>query len=83
MILCATQGMVQKMYCRSYSTFRVDLFRKISILLNTNFQKFSDDEAVNILLYGQETLASNKNKALLTETILFIRRSNRFANTPA
>jgi hypothetical protein len=66
------------LHCHTYTAFRVDLFRRVSVLINANLHNFSDEDAEIILLFGHNDSTTNPNNSILKETILFIRNTNRF-----
>jgi hypothetical protein len=66
------------LHCQNYAAFRVDLFRRVSVLINTNLHNFSDEDAERILLFEHNTATNVTNNRILKETIVFIRNTNRF-----
>ena len=66
------------LHCQNYAAFRVDLFHRVSVLINTNLHNFSDEDAERILLFGHNIATNITNNRILKETILFIRNTNRF-----
>ncbi len=66
------------LHCRIFATIRNDLLHNVSLLLNQNLNNLNDNALLNILLYGSTNLTKDINKQILSHTISFIRRSNRF-----
>ena len=44
-----------------------------------NFESFSDNDKVQILLYGDSHLDNNKNKYILEATLNYVKNSERFS----
>ena len=66
------------LHCHTYAAVRVELFRRVSVLINSNLHNFSEDDAEQILLFGHDASTTNTNNQVLKETISFIRNTNRF-----
>ena len=67
------------LHCRLFTTIRIDLLHNLSLLLNQNVNTLSNNVLTNILIYGSSDLSKDINKKILSNTILFIKRSNRFS----
>ena len=67
------------LHCKLYNTHRTDLLRNITLLLQKDITTIPDHEATKILLYGDTQANNDTNKKVLTQTISFIRSSNRFS----
>ena len=46
-----------------------------------NFESFSDNDKVEIFLYGDSHLDNNKNKYILEATLNYIKNSERFSGS--
>ena len=46
-----------------------------------NFESFSDNDKVQILLYGDSHLDNNKNKYILEVTLNYVKNSERFSGS--
>jgi hypothetical protein len=66
------------LHCQQFNTLRVDLFQKLTQLLNRNANTLNNTVLHNILIYGDKDLSNATNKKILLLTIDFIRRSTRF-----
>ena len=64
--------------CISLNETRDRLFEVINPILEINNFLFNKSELCRFLLYGNDELSDDVNKAVLTETLNFIKRSHRF-----
>ena len=64
-------------HCPFYATQREVLSKCVSDILNNN-QITSVNDYVNLYLYGHSLLSITDNRAILTATISFIEKTNRF-----
>ena len=68
--------------CNLYTMIRNDLFLEINpILESKGLRNLRNDLLTKLLLYGNDVLSDDDNKAVLNATIKFIYKSNRFDPT--
>ena len=67
------------LHCHHYSQNRIYLMNSIKSVIN-NFESFSDNDKVEILLYGDSHLDNNKNK-YLEATLNYVKNSERFSGS--
>ena len=73
-----TQHFILK--CHIYNEHRLDLFQTLNpILLANGLYHLNDSAMVHLLLYGDEKLQFDTNKAILKATITFIENTLRFS----
>jgi hypothetical protein len=65
--------------CRLHHTIRNDLFANINLLLQKNVNSPPKEQILNLLLYGDCKIKPEINQKILTQTVLFIKSSNRFS----
>ena len=66
-------------YCNLYTEVRVNLLQVINPILETkNLDLPNNGSLVHFLLYGHANLSAELNTAVLTATITYIHRSDRF-----
>ena len=66
--------------CHIYNEHRLDLFQTLNpILLANGLYHLNDSAMVHLLLYGDEKLKVDTNKAILKATITFIEKTLRFS----
>ena len=68
------------LHCHHYSQNRIYLMNSIKCVIN-NFESFSDNDKVEILLYGDSHLDNNKNKYILEATLNYVKNSERFSGS--
>ena len=68
------------LHCHYFSQHRLDLMNSVKSVIN-NFESFSDNDKIQILLYGDSRLDINKNKCILEATIYYLRISERFSSS--
>ena len=67
------------LHCHSYHLQRNSLLSRVqAILLSYGLLNLSNEELVSIILYGDERLPIESNKAIIKATLEFIESSKRF-----
>ena len=69
--------------CPRYQNLRQVYLSKISQITNSDVSILPSDHLTNLLLYGSKAFNSITNELILTETILFIYKSERFKHLEA
>ena len=69
--------------CPLYAPIRYKLLGNISLIIGSDITLLPSEHLTNILLYGSNVYSNITNKLILTETIEFIRKSERFNNLEA
>ena len=69
--------------CPRFSAHRQTYLSKISQIVNSDVSVLPKDHLTDLLLYGSKAYNNVTNELLLTETILFIYKSERFKNLEA
>ena len=69
--------------CPRFSTYRQTYLSKISQIVNSDVSVLPKDHLTDLLLYGSKAYNSVTNELLLTETILFIYKTERFKDFEA
>ena len=69
--------------CPRYNALRQVYLSKISEITNSDVSILSSDHLTDLLLYGSKAYNKITNELILTETILFIYRSERFKHLEA
>ena len=69
--------------CPRYSHYRQTYLSKISQVVNSDVSVFPKDHLTDLLLYGSKAYNSVSNELILTETIIFIYKSERFKHLEA
>ena len=69
--------------CPRYQNLRQVYLSKISRITNSDVSILPSDHLTNLLLYGSKAFNSITNELILTETILFIYKSERFKHLEA
>ena len=64
--------------CDRYTDVRINLFQVINPILVSNGLHLPNDMLVKFLLYGDNTISIDDNKAVLAATLKFILKSTRF-----
>ena len=64
-------------------TVRHTYLSKISQIVNSDISVFPKDHLTDLLLYGSKTYKAIRNELILTETIIFIYKSERFKHLEA
>ena len=64
--------------CNQYTDVRINLFQVINPILVSNGLHLPNDMLVKFLLYGDNTISIDDNKAVLAATLKFILKSTRF-----
>ena len=69
--------------CPRYNTLRQVYLSKISEITNSDVSILPRDHLTDLLLYGSKAYNRITNELILTETVLFIYRSERFKHLEA
>ena len=69
--------------CPLYAPIRNNLLGNVSLVIGSDISLLPSEHLTCILLYGSNAYSNITNKLLLTETIEFIRKSERFNNLGA
>ena len=69
--------------CPRYNTLRQSYLSKISQITNSDLTILPNDHLTDLLLYGSEAYNDISNELILSETILFIFRSEWFKKLEA
>ena len=65
--------------CKLYTDLRLDLLNDI-YTINQSLNNFSEDQLVNVLLFGSENFTLDANANILRRTIEFLKTTERFNN---
>ena len=68
------------LHCGLYTVARHGMFRVINPIMVTNALNLQNELLVKFLLYGNDALTFDENKAVLTATLEFIHGTTRFDN---
>ena len=63
--------------CKLYTDLRLDLLNDI-YTINQSLKIFSEDQLVNVLLFGSENFTLDANANILRRTIEFLKATERF-----
>ena len=63
--------------CKLYTDLRLDLLNDI-YTINQSLKNFSEDQLVNVLLFGSENFTLDANANILRRTIEFVKVTKRF-----
>ena len=63
--------------CKLYTDLRLDLLNDI-YTINQSLKNFSEDQLVNVLLFGSENFTLDANANILRRTIEFLKATERF-----
>ena len=63
--------------CKLYTDLRLDLLNDI-YTINQSLKNFSEDQLVNVLLFGSENFTLDANANILRRTIAFLKATERF-----
>ena len=63
--------------CKLYTDLRLDLLNDI-YTINQSLKNFSEDQLVNVLLFGSENFTLDANANILRRTIEFLNSTERF-----
>ena len=63
--------------CKLYIDLRLDLLNDI-YTINQSLKNFSEDQLVNVLLFGSENFTLDANANILRRTIKFLKAIERF-----
>ena len=73
------------LHCKLYTDLRLDLLNNIYIYIyiyiytiNQSLKNFSEDQIVNVLLFGSENFTLDANANILRRTIEFLKATERF-----
>ena len=69
--------------CPRYNTLRITYLSKISEIIGSNVSILPYDHLIHILMYGSNVFNVVSNKAIINETLAFIKRSGRFKKLEA
>ena len=64
-------------HCQYFSNHRYDLMNSVKSII-PNFESLTDNNRIDILLYGDSRFDENKNKIILKATINYLKNSERF-----
>ena len=67
--------------CKLYTDLRLDLLNNI-YNINRFLKNFSEEQLVNVLLYGSENFTLDTNAKILKRTIEFLKATERFNSLP-
>ena len=65
------------LHCKLYTDLRLDLLNDI-YTINQSLKNFSEDQLVNVLLFGSENFTLDANANILRRTIEFLKATERF-----
>ena len=65
------------LHCHYFTNIRSTLFSELQSV-DVNIAKFSDNEIVDLLLYGSPKFDTDQNHKILSSCISFILKSERF-----
>ena len=65
------------LHCKLYSDLRLDLLNDI-YTIHQSLKNFSEDQLVNVLLFGSENFTVDANVNILRRTIEFLKATERF-----
>ena len=65
------------LHCSIYLGWRKTLFDNVTTMVGT-LSNLTDDQLINLLLYGDETFSDEQNTCILKNTINFLKSSQRF-----
>ena len=68
------------LHYQHYSTFRMGLMNKVN-QIDEHFSYLSDDNKVSLLLYGDSRFDDNKNNFILSASITYILKTERFSTS--
>ena len=68
------------LHCQHFSNNRYDLMNSVKSVI-PNFQFLTDNNRIDILLYGDSRFDENKNKIVLEGTINYLKNSERFSGS--
>ena len=63
--------------CKLYTDLRLDLLNDI-YTINQSLKNFSEDQLVNVLLFGSENFTLDANTSILRRTIEFLKATEHF-----
>ena len=63
--------------CKLYTGLRLDLLNNMCTI-NQPLKNFSEEQLVNVLLYGSENFTLDTNANILKRTIKFLKATKRF-----
>ena len=64
--------------CKLYTDLRLDLLNDIYTINYKSLKNFSEDQLVNVLLFGSENFTLDANANILRRTIEFLKATERF-----
>ena len=84
--LCSFGDGVEDIYhylldCHMFNDIRDTLLDNVSSLIGANVRNYSRILLKNLLLYGSKDFECDVNKEILTETLKFVHRSDKFKST--
>ena len=65
--------------CKLYTDLRLDLLND-TYTISQSLKNFSEDQLVNVLLFGSENFTLDANANILRRTIEFLKTTERFNN---
>ena len=66
-----------RLLCKLYADLRLDLLNNI-YTINQSLKNFSEDQLVNVLLFGSENFTLDTNANILRRIIEFLKATERF-----
>ena len=71
------------LYCPRYKNLRKTYLSKISEVTNSDITILPNDHLTDLLLYGSKAFNDITNELILTETVMYILKSERFKHLEA
>ena len=68
------------LHCQHFSNHHYDLMNSVKSII-PNFESFTDNNRIDILLYGDSRFDENKNKIILEATINYLKKSKRYSGS--
>ena len=68
------------LHCQLFSNHRCDLMNSVKSIV-PNFESLTDNNRVDILIYGDSKFDENINKIILEVTINYLKNSKRFSGS--
>ena len=75
--MCSYGFESETMHCKLYTDLRLGLLNDI-YTINQFLKNFSEDQLVNLLLFGSENFTLDTNLNILRRTIEFLKTTERF-----
>ena len=68
------------LHCQHFSNHRYNLINSVKSVMS-NFESLTDNNRIDILLYGDSRFDENKNKIIFDATINYLKNSERFSGS--